>query len=174
MTHDREVYDNVHETVTIINNIGKVENTSESKGKIDEARRAYDALTEEEKALVDAYNETGKALDDAENVYEAMKKIDAIGEISYDTESEEKIASAREIYDSLSDDQKEQLGEAYKEILTRSEESFSSMKQTSDILVIIFIIIASLLLASGIFFLFFIAKKKKEKEEDEPKKAQAK
>ena len=88
LTHDREVYDNVHETVTIINNIGKVENTSESKGKIDEARRAYDALTEEEKALVDAYNETGKALDDAENVYEAMKKIDAIGEISYDTESE--------------------------------------------------------------------------------------
>lgn len=172
----RESYDEVEEVVATIENIGKVTHggQDDSKDAIDEAREAYDSLSDEEKALVDAYNETGKALDDAENVYEAMEKIDAIGEISYDTESEEKIASAREIYDSLSDDQKEQLGEAYKEILIGSEESFSSMKQTSDILVIIFIIIASLLLASGIFFLFFIAQKKKEKEEDEPKKGQAK
>ncbi len=104
-----------------------------------------------------------------------MEKIDAIGEISYDTDTEEKIAKAREIYDSLTDDQKEQLGEEYKNILVGGEETLSSMKQTSDILVVIFLIVASLFLIGGIaFFILLLLKRKKEKEEDEDEKKPAK
>ena len=173
----RESYDEVEEVVASIENIGKVTHGGEtdSKEAIDEAREAYDSLSDEEKALVDGYQETGKALDDAENVYEAMEKIDAIGEISYDTDTEEKIAKAREIYDSLTDDQKEQLGEEYKNLLVGGEETLSSMKQTSDILVVIFLIVASLFLIGGIaFFILLLLKRKKEKEEDEDGKKPAK
>ena len=39
-----------------INAIGEVEYTDESKAKIDDARAAYDALTDDQKALVENYN----------------------------------------------------------------------------------------------------------------------
>ena len=88
LTHDREVYDNVHNSVQLIEAIGKVAHTDESKAKIDAARSAYDKLTEEEKALVNGYKETYKTLDDAEHVYQAMVYIDDIGNPAYDTDPE--------------------------------------------------------------------------------------
>ena len=43
------------EVETLIENIGTVENTPESREKVQEAREAYDALTEDQKALVNNY-----------------------------------------------------------------------------------------------------------------------
>lgn len=43
------------EVIAKINAIGEVEYTDESKAKIDEARAAYDALTDAQKALVENY-----------------------------------------------------------------------------------------------------------------------
>ena len=53
-----------------INAIGTVEYTDESKAKIDEARTAYNALTETQKALIPA--ETLDVLTNAEATYESL------------------------------------------------------------------------------------------------------
>ena len=69
-----------------INAIGTVEYTDESKAKIDEARTAYDALTEAQKALVS--EETLNLLTAAESAYAELKAAaeqQTAGSISYAT-----------------------------------------------------------------------------------------
>ena len=168
----RESYDDVDEAVGLINSIGEVKHGGEydSEEAIETARVAYDALSDEEKALVNGYNDTYQTLDDAEHVYEAMEAIDAIGGVSYDTRSEEAINEAREIYDSLTDEQKEQLGEGYVNILTHAEEEYAGLKKNANILVIILLIIACLTLIGGIFFLIFLIKRKKDEDDDDENK----
>ncbi|MBR4728293.1 MAG: choice-of-anchor J domain-containing protein [Clostridia bacterium] len=56
---------------TAINEIGQVEYTDESKGKIDAARAAYDALTDTQKALVP--DEAKQALTDAQAAYQLLE-----------------------------------------------------------------------------------------------------
>lgn len=167
LTHDREIYDNVDEAADLIAAIGDVEYSEESKELIDAARAAYDALTDEEKALVDGYDDSYVTLDDAEHVYTALEHIENIGEVSYDSESEEAIEEARAYYDSLTDEQKEQVGETALETLTKKETTYAEMKKTGDGLLIAMLIVASLILLGGIFFLFFIIFKKRKKDDDE-------
>ncbi|MBQ1858366.1 MAG: leucine-rich repeat protein [Paludibacteraceae bacterium] len=99
--------------IDLIDAIGEVAYTDECKQKIDAAREAYDALTDEQKALVSNYS----TLTDAEAAYANMKAdhdaadavidlIDAIGEVSYSDASKDKIDAARKAYDALTDDQK--------------------------------------------------------------------
>ena len=94
-----------------INAIGEVSYTEESKGKIDAARAAYDALTDPQKALVTNY----ETLTNAEARYaelvnnnnlalEVEGLINAIGEVTI--ESKTKIDAAREAYDALTEEQK--------------------------------------------------------------------
>jgi len=117
--------------------IGTVEYTTESKGKIDEAREAYDALTADQKALVDNY----ATLTTAESTYATLKAdndaadevkalIAAIGEVTYTTESKGKIDAAREAYDALTADQKA-LVTNYTD-LTTAESSYNTLKADND------------------------------------------
>ena len=165
----KETYDDVDDAIKLIESIGDVSHggSSDSQEAIEAAREAYDSLSEEQKALVDSYNDSGKTLQDDEAVYEAMEAIDAIGDVGYDSDSEEVVAHAREVYDSLTDDQKAQLGEAYVKILTDAESKYSSLGQKGDILFIILIIVASLALIGGLVFLFFLIRKKKNKDDDD-------
>ena len=165
----KETYDNVDEAVNLINSIGDVSHggTSDSQEAIEAARKSYDSLTDEQKALVDSYNNSGKTLKDDEAVYGAMEAIDAIGDVGYDSNSEEAIAHAIEVYDSLTDDQKTQLGEDYVKILTDARSKYSSLGQKGDILFIILIIVTSLTLIGGLVFLYFLIKKKKNKDDDD-------
>ena len=48
----KENYDKVDEVVNKIENIGKIEYTKETKESIDEARKYFDSLTDEQKALI--------------------------------------------------------------------------------------------------------------------------
>ena len=97
----------------LIGNIGTVEYIDASKGKIDAAREAYDALTADQKALVENYS----TLTAAETEYAKLKSdnaaadavdalIDAIGTVEYTDSSKGKIDAAREAYDALTADQK--------------------------------------------------------------------
>ncbi len=52
MYHTEENDDKVDEVVKKIENIGKIEYTKETKESIDEARRYFDSLTDEQKALI--------------------------------------------------------------------------------------------------------------------------
>ena len=117
--------------------IGTVEYTTESKGKIDEAREAYDALSDDQKALVDTYEtlttaesnyNTLKADNDAADEVKAL--IAAIGEVAYTTESKGKIDEARIAYNGLTADQKA-LVDTY-ETLTTAETIYAAEKKTAE------------------------------------------
>ncbi len=119
---------------SMISAIGTV--TAESKGAIEEARAAYDALTDEQKVLVENYEtlttaETAlakiendiKAADDVE----AM--ISAIGTVT--AESKGAIEEARAAYDALTDEQKA-LVENY-ETLTSAETTYSELTAEKEL-----------------------------------------
>ena len=124
------------DTVTgLIDAIGTVEYTAESKALIDAAREAYDALTDVQKARVTNYTD----LTDAETAYAAleaaadaaaanavMDEIDAIGTVEYTAESKALIDAAREAYDALTDAQKA-LVTNYTD-LTDAETSYAALE----------------------------------------------
>ena len=167
----RESYDKVDDTVKKINNIGDIAHGGEkdSKKDIDEARKAYDSLTDEEKALVGGYNNSTQTLEDGEAVYEVMELIDSIGDIAYDTVPEKAIEEARQTYQSLTEAQKEKLGKEYYEVLVKSEEQYEEAKKTGDILLLVLMIILGLLLVAGLIFMFILLKKKKDDDDDNKK-----
>ena len=169
LTSDREIYDSVDNVVKTIALIGKVEHTDESKGKIDAARNAYDALLNEEaKELVKGYNNSYKTLDDAEHVYQAMVYIDDIGNPAYDTDPEGRIAKAREYYDSLTEDQKEQVGDAYLNVLVKAEAESAHITKVNTIWLIIGLVLSFLILVGAFFFIFFLLfKRRKDDDEDD-------
>ena len=132
------------EVKALITAIGTVEYTTESKGKIDEAKAAYATLSEAQKALVTNYSE----LTSAESTYATLQaaaekaeadqaaanavkeKIAAIGTVEYTTESKAKIDEAREAYDALTADQKA-LVDTY-ETLTTAESTYATLKADND------------------------------------------
>ena len=134
--------------VAKINAIGKVEYTDESKAKIDEARAAYDALTDDQKAKVTA--DQLKVLTDAETEYArleaaaekdaadtaaaaaAVAKINAIGKVEYTDESKAKIDEARAAYDALTDDQKAKVTADQLKVLTDAETAYADLKAAAD------------------------------------------
>lgn len=167
LVNDRKVYDSVDHTVGLINEIGKVENSKETKDRIDAARSAYDALSDAEKALVNGYQNSYKTLDDAEHVYQAMVYIVDIGNVDYDTDPEGRIAQAREYYDSLSEDQKTQLGDAYLNILVNAEAEFAHITKVNTIWLIIGLVLSFLILVGAFFFIFFLFKRRKDDDDDD-------
>ena len=100
--------------------IGTVEYTDASKALIDDARAAYNGLTDDQKAFVTKL----ATLEAAEKAYEDLKKaaekaaadkaaakdvddlIDAIGVVEYTDASKALIDAARAAYNALTDDQK--------------------------------------------------------------------
>ena len=118
--------------------IGTVELTEECKAKIDEARTAYNGLTESQKALVTNYN----TLETAEAEYKSLKdaadqaaaaavtaKITAIGEVAFTTESRLAIKGARTAYDALTDDQKALVTQAQLQVLTDAEAKYAQLAE---------------------------------------------
>ena len=169
LVSDRESYDEVDHTVLLIEEIGEIKNDEETKQDLEEAWEAYNALSPEEQALVQGYNNTYKTLDDDQHVYDALVLIDNIGTVSYDSVSEERIAEAREFYNSLTEDQKEQLGEEPLLTLVNSETTYAGLKKTANILVIILLIVVCLTILGGIWFLFFFLKKKRKDDDNKGK-----
>ena len=124
-----------------IDAIGEV--TLESEGAIKEARTAYDALTDTQKALVtnkdvlEKAENTWKELKDAKDkadaadaaaAKEVTEKIDAIGEVTL--ESEDAIKEARTAYDALTDTQKALV--TNKDVLEKAENTWKELKDAKD------------------------------------------
>ena len=89
----------------LINACAPVEDTDEFRGKVEAARENYDALTADQKELFPAG--TLKVLTDDEAIIPVMDEIDAIGTPENTQVFRDKVASARENYNALSDDQKD-------------------------------------------------------------------
>ena len=120
-----------------VNAIGKVQYTPASKALIDGARATYDALSDDQKALVTNYS----TLLVAETTYARLKanhkaadaviaKINAIGNVTYTDESKAKIDSVRAAYNALTSDQKT-LVTNYS-TLTSAEEAYAKLKTGND------------------------------------------
>ena len=103
----------------LIDAIGDVTLTDDCKAKIDAARTAYDALTDEQKALVSKLDiltdaeaklaQLKKEAADKAAVDDVIAKIDAIGKVKLDKDSKAKITAARAAYDALDDELKAQV-----------------------------------------------------------------
>ena len=119
--------------VEAIEAIGTVENTEECKALIDAAREAYEALTDDQKALIT--DDQLQVLTDAETRYAdlvaadaAIEAIDAIGDVVFLDECKEKIDAAREAYDALTDDQKAIISAQQYKVLTDAEAAYAALE----------------------------------------------
>lgn len=103
----------------LIDAIGEVALTDDCKAKIDAARKAYNALTDAQKALVSKLDiltdaeaklaQLKKEAADKAAVDDVIAKIDAIGKVKLDKDSKAKITAARAAYDALDDELKAQV-----------------------------------------------------------------
>lgn len=111
-----------------INAIGTV--TVDSQQKIDDAQKAYDALSDEEKKYVTNYAVLDKAKVQLTVLQEAQAVIDKINGIGNVTlSSEDDIRAARSAYDLLSNDAKSHVNNIDK--LKRAENNFESLRNSS-------------------------------------------
>ena len=122
--------------------IGNVELSDESKAKIDEARKAFDALTPEQKKFLDP--ETEGKLVAAENEYKKLVKDDADKKAA--KEVEEKIASigtvtknsgaaikdARSSYEALTPEQKELVSKEALKALEEAEKAYARISRINE------------------------------------------
>ena len=124
--------------------IGEVAYNETSKGLIDAAREAYNALTDAQKALVTNL----ETLTNAETAYANLKaaaekaaadqlaaddviaKITAIGEVAYNETSKGLIDAARNAYTALTEDQKALVNNY--EVLTTAETTYANLKAAAE------------------------------------------
>ena len=153
LTTAKQTYDNLkaaadktaaNPVIAKINAIGEVEYTEVCKGKIDDASTAYDALTDDQKALVTNLD----VLTTARQTYETLKvaaeklardkakadaviaKITAIGEVEYTDACKGKIDAANKAYNALTADQKAlvtNLG-----VLTKAQQTYGTLKVAAE------------------------------------------
>ena len=120
-------YVRVDEVEDLIDAIGEVD--ARSGDAIAAARDAYDALTNVQKELLDdGYYEKLEAAEEAyarilAEVEHVEDLIDAIGKVT--ERSGDAIKAARDAYDTLTDAQKELLGEGYYEKLWAAEKEYT-------------------------------------------------
>ncbi len=128
---DNEAADSVD---ALIESIGEVVYSEECKNRIDEARNAYEALEDDQQALVEKLD----VLVLAEARYEKLKAdavtasgvdalISAIGEVSYTPECKARIEAARTMYDVLSEEQKALVSNI--DDLLAAEAKYEALKQ---------------------------------------------
>ncbi len=120
---------NVTIVINIIIQIGDVEYSSDFKAKIDAAQEAYNALYEEQKALVTNYNILVNDVDVYVRIDLVVQKIESIGEV--DLSSEESIKAAREAYDALSEEERSLIPN-YFNILEKKEQTFTEVKKNQS------------------------------------------
>ena len=138
---DKAAADEVMGKITAI---GEVAYNETSKGLIDAAREAYNALTDAQKALVTNL----ETLTNAETAYANLKaaaekaaadqlaaddviaKITAIGEVAYNETSKGLIDAARNAYTALTEDQKALVNNY--EVLTVAETTYANLKAAAE------------------------------------------
>ena len=120
---------------SLIDAIGVVSYTKESKGKIDAARNAYDALTDGQKELVLNYSTLTikegqyKNLEDDNNAAKNVENlINAIGDVTYSEECFDKIETATNAYKTLSSARKKLVKNV--DTLTSAESLYKDLDKT--------------------------------------------
>lgn len=99
-----DLYNDVDEVVEQIKAIGDSEDTKAFRDKVEAARKAYDQLGDDRKAIFP--EDILKILTDDEAAIVVMDKINNIGDVVYTEECAKKIKDAVDAYEELTDDQK--------------------------------------------------------------------
>ena len=119
------------ELVNLINEINDVSLDEESREKINKAIEAYDALSDEAKALVPtaSLDKFEDAVDEYNDLVteDVTEKINDIGEVQYTEESKEKIEEAMAAYDAMTDAQKALLPQDLKDKLEKAFSDYDQM-----------------------------------------------
>ncbi|MBQ9514279.1 MAG: uL15 family ribosomal protein, partial [Clostridia bacterium] len=157
-----------YESMDKIRAIGTIENTPTSKGKIVEARKTYDALKEDQKALV--LSDFVKELEDAEAAFYAIEQVNAIGDIRYNEDSKDLIAKARATYNALSADQKKLVPSFVFDALETAETTYETIEKNAKTLSTVMNIVLGVLLVGGIIILILLLRKRKDEDNDGKKK----
>lgn len=121
------------DTVTeVLQNLGEIKLDAASKTKIEEARKAYNGLSDIQKSLVTNLS----ALTEAEAQYARLEQqaaaeqvialIEAIGEVKYDPSCKGRIEAARNAYNSLTEAQAELVTNLSK--LTDAEAAYKNLE----------------------------------------------
>ena len=146
LSYDKLVADKAEADAVIakITAIGNVEYTDACKSKIDDASTAYDALTDDQKALVSNF----EVLTTAKQTYETLKaaaeklaadkavadpviaKINAIGKVEYTYACKDKIDEANNAYNTLTADQKALVTNL--DILTTAKQTYDTLKAAAE------------------------------------------
>ena len=153
LTTAKQTYDNLkaaadktaaNPVIAKINAIGEVEYTEVCKGKIDDASTAYDALTDDQKALVTNLD----VLTTARQTYETLKvaaeklardkakadaviaKITAIGKVEYTDVCKGKIDAASTAYNALTADQKALVTNL--DVLNKAQQTYETLKAAAE------------------------------------------
>ena len=137
----------------LINNIGEVKYNNDTKTKIDNAKTAYDDLSNEGKTLVTNYQTLTHDIEVYNHVDDVYKKIEAVKEVKYNDQTEEGLEAARIAYDNLTDEEKTLVINYDK--LTTDEKTYSGLR--NDHRTLVGGIILDLVIAY--FLLFFVFNK---------------
>ena len=98
--------------------------TAADQTAIEDARAAYDALTDTQKGYVTNYSE----LTDAESALAVVNLINAIDDpVVYTNECHQEILDARAAYDALSDEQKALVDATTLQVLTDAEAAYATL-----------------------------------------------
>ncbi|MDO4501973.1 MAG: Ig-like domain-containing protein [Coriobacteriia bacterium] len=131
--------DTDHKAADAANNaileIGTIEPTDDVKAKIEAAREAYDALTDDQKALLPG--DRVAALEFAEKKYvevkdqaaadEVASEVGSIGNVELTDEFKAQLDAAREAYDKLTDEQKAVFPAEKLEALEAAEQQYAKL-----------------------------------------------
>ena len=108
--------------------------TTEIKGAIEVARKAYNALTDDQKALIS--DDTLKKLTDAEDALAALETGDTINALpaagDVTTDDADAIKAARDAYNALTDDQKALISDDTLKKLTDAEEALAALEEANN------------------------------------------
>lgn len=126
---DREIVS----VMDVINAMGDVEYTSESKALIDAANTSYDALDDDLKDSVANYGKLVQANIDYDKVDESVVKINNIPEFEYTSEFKDIIDDARNTYDALTDYQKYILPQDVLDKLLDAEKKYNAIDKITHI-----------------------------------------
>ena len=133
-----------NDVIEKIDAIGNVEYTDACKDKIDDACKAYEALTENQKALVtnlDVLTTAQQTYDNLKTAAEKLAadkakadaviaKITAIGNVEYTETCKGKIDDASTAYNALTADQKALVTNL--DVLTTAKQTYDSLKAAAD------------------------------------------
>ena len=139
LDHDIVTYNHVDKVGDLIKAIPEASDSQEYYDAVEAALAAYDALTDEEEAILNAALDFQykKTLDDNVAAKEVIELIQGIGEVTYNggqDDSKDDINAALDAYNNLTDDQKAIVDKANKDELDDAKDTYDNVDEAVNLI----------------------------------------